>query len=386
MTTILARKAQVAGAIEAVEGTEEALAGTDVVLAYDVAFSPDVGTFKREPARATLSPLASIRGIKLGSLSFRVELKGSGSVATAPNYDAFLRACGFARTAVSTVAIGAVAGGPFFAGETITAPSGSVGRVVGDVQNGDAVLRFVPISGPGFHSAGAELVTGGTSGATATTSALPTAAQGFEYLPASSAVPSLTIGAYMDGLRHTLVGARGTVQVQTTAGEPAFLAFSFQGVYLETVDEALLSPTYDATIPPTFLGVGFVMDDAYAPCFVALGVDVGNVLEPRRCASATNGAVSVWITGRSPTATIDPELDLVANFDFYGKARSGDLGRFACEFGSTAGNVVTIASPRVQIDSIAPGDRNGIAIGTITFAMSTSSVDAGDDELQIGIL
>lgn len=384
MTTLLARKAQVAGAVESVEGTAEVLAGSDVLLIYDVAFNPDVGSFVREPARASLSPLPSVRGVKMGSLSFRAEVKGSGNVANAPKWDPYLRACGFQRNPVETAPIGSVTSGPFEAGEALSfAPSGATARAVGDTADGAAVIRYVVLSGT---PASGDTITGGTSGASATASGAPSTAQGFEYLPASDSIPSLTVAALIDGIRHRLVGARGTVTIDTVAGEPAFFNFSFEGVYLGTDDSALLTPTYDATVPPTFLGVGFTMDDDYQPCFTSLGVDLGNVLEARRCAKAENGAISVLLTGRSPTATIDPELDLVANFDFFGKLRSGDEGRFACEWGSTAGNVLILASPKVQIDQIGPGDRNGIAIGNLTFRLSTSTVDAGDDELQIAVV
>ncbi len=382
MTTILKRQAQVAAAVEATEGTEEALAAADAMLVYDVSFSPDVSTFAREPARASLSKLPSVRGVKVGSLSFRAELKGSGSVATQPEFDVFLRACGMARSAVETAPIGAVTGGPIEAGELLSfAGSGATGRAVGDTDTG-GTLRYVVLTGT---PANADVVTGGTSGASCTISGAPVLAQGFEYLPASSSVPSATVGAFIDGIKHTLIGARGNVTIDVNAGEPAFLNFTFTGVYLETTDVALLTGTsYDATVPPVFLDVGFVLG-AFSPCFVAMGIDLANTLELRRCANAEHGAVSTLITGRSPSATIDPELDLVANYDFFGNLRAGTEGRFACEFGDTAGNIVSLASPKVQIDQIGDGDRNGLAVGNLTLNLVTSTVDAGDDEFQIGI-
>ena len=383
MATLLSRQAIVAGKIEVTEGTAETLAGTDALLVYDVAFTPDVATFERTPARSTLSKLPSVRGVKLGTLTFRTELKGSGSVGTAPEWDEFLQGCGFAKAAVSSIAIGAVTGGPFQAGETITGGTSSgTGRVVGDVATGASVVTYVPVSGT-LQSG--EVLTGGTSGATATTSGSPTASQGFEFKPASSSVPSLTLALFLDGIRHLLVGARGNVTFSAVVGEPGFMEFTFTGVYSSTTDVAMPTATYDTTVPPVFLGVGLSFH-GFSPVFTTLEFDLGNTVEPRRNANDSLGAKSAIITGRSPTATVDPELDLVANFDFFGKLRDGSQGRFACSMGSTAGNKVTVASPKCQIDGLAGGDRNGIATASLTLNLATSTVNTGDDELQIGVL
>ena len=383
MATLLSRQAQVAAKVEGTEGSEESLAGTDVVLVYDVSFTPDVSTFERTPARSTLSKLPSVRGTKLGTLTFRTEIKGSGSVGTAPEWDEYLQACGFAKATVSSIAIGSITGGPFQAGELITGGTSSgTGRVVGDVATGASVVPYVVVSGT-LQSG--EVLTGGTSGATATTSAGPTASQGFEFKPASSSVPSVTIALYLDGLKHTLVGARGNVTASAVVGEPGFFEFTFTGVYKSTADVAMLTATYDTTVPPVFLGVGLTFH-GFTPVFTTLGFDLGNTVEPRRNANDSLGAKSAIITGRSPTATIDPELDLVAQFDFFGRLRNGDQGRFACSMGSTAGNKVTLASPKCQIDSLGSADRNGIAAGDLTLNLATSTVNTGDDELQIGVL
>lgn len=383
MATLLSRQAVVAAKVEVTEGTEESLAAGDAVLVYDVSFTPDVSTFERTPARSTLSKLPSVRGTKLGTLTFRTEIKGSGSVGTAPEWDEYLQACGFAKATVSTIAIGAITGGPFQAGELITGgTSAGTGRVVGDVATGAASVPYVVVSGT-LQSG--EVLTGGTSGATATTSGSPTASQGFEFKPASSSVPSVTIALYLDGLKHTLIGARGNVTANAVVGEPGFFEFTFTGVYKQTADVTLLAATYDTTVPPVFLGVGLTFH-GFTPVFTTLGFDLGNVVEPRRNANDTLGAKSAIITGRSPTATIDPELDLVAQFDFFGRLRNGDQGRFACAMGSTAGNKVTLSSPKCQIDGLAGADRNGIAAATLTLNLATSTVNTGDDELQIGVL
>lgn len=383
MSVLLARQAQVAAKVEAVEGTAEALTGAECLLVYDVAFNPGVATYAREPARSTLSKLPSVRGVKLGTLSFRAELKGSGSVATAPEWDDFLRACGFAKAAVSSIAIGAITGGPFQAGETVTfAPSGATGRVVGDHATGVAALRYVVLTGAALNG---DTITGATSAATAVASAGPAASKGWEYTPTSTNPPSATLALFLDGLKHTLVGSRGNVTINAVVGEPGFLNFSFTGVYSGTADVALLTPTFDTVVPPVFLGVGLTFH-GFTPIFTTLGIDMGNVVEPRRNANAALGALSALITGRSPTATLDPELDLVANFDFFGKLRAGSEGRFACSMGDTAGNVITLGTPKCQVENIGPADRNGIAVGNLTLNLATASVNTGDDEIQIGVL
>ncbi len=380
---LLKRVAQIALEEESVEGTAETLVDADAtMLVYDPSFTLSPQRTPRNPSRSSLSQLASVIGMKPATMSFRTELKGSGSASTAPAWDRALRCCGLAKTAVSSIAIGAVTGGPYQPGETVTGAGGGTGRVVGECRNGDAKLYYVPLSG----TLTTEVLTGGTSGATATASAGPTADQGFEWRLASSSVPSATVGMYQDGILHQMYGARGNVQIQLKAGEWGSLAFDLSGVYLSTTDEDAFAPTFETPIPIAFLDCAIDLHGLAAQ-FSAIDLNLNNTIAERTDAGAAAGILSYLITGRAPSGTIDPEMTLVADHDFFGRFAAGTTGRLYVELPSTsAGQKITVASPRVQYASIGDGERSGIAVANVGFDLLTASVSTGDDELQIGMI
>jgi hypothetical protein len=383
VTVILDRESVIGAKVEVTEGTAETLSASDcAVLVYDAKFSPDQARYKRAPARPRLTPLAAIHGRRLGRITFRSEIKGSGAVATKPEWDVLARACGLDVTAISTIAIGAIASGPFQGGETITGgTSSATGRVVGDHANGVSTLRFVVLTGV-FVSG--EVVTGGTSGATATTGGTPTASQGWEYRPISSDPPSVTIGLYQDGKRHLLVGARGTVKIEKRVGEPGFFSWEFLGVWESTTDVALPSPTYQEITPPAWQGVGFKIG-SFSPILSAFSFDLGNVLEPRPSANATNGVLSIVRPTREATGEIDPEDNLASEQDWYALLRNGTTARISYEYGSGTGKRLTFAFPTVQNSGTEQESRNGHVVLKVPVEFVSATITGGDDEIQIGV-
>lgn len=380
------RNSQVALAIEAVEGTPETLAAGDAgMTVYEPLFSPDIARFTRAPARASLSRLRASMGRELGSISFAVDLMGSGDVTVAPSWSPALQCCGFAEYSISSITIGTVTNGPFLPGEVVTFQGGGEGIVAGEV--GSSPLYFVltnstsPLSG--------ETVTGQTSTATATTTGAELASKGFLWLPDSTCPPSATVGLYQDGVRHLISGARGNVAFNGNSadGSPARMAFTFQGVYQGTTDTALLSGvTYEDVVPPTFMGVGlavhgFSLDEK--GLFTNWSLDMANTFAPRLSANATKGALSVVIGDRAPAGSIDPEMVLVADHDWFGRFASGSVGRMSLTVGSSAGNRIQVAMPNVQYSAISPSDRNGILVAGVSYEAVSASVNTGDDELSI---
>lgn len=75
------------------------------ILAYDIKFKENVDPVRRLAQVASLSRLASVDGKKFSELSFKVELKGSGTAGTAPRIGAILRACSFSEAVVSNTSV-----------------------------------------------------------------------------------------------------------------------------------------------------------------------------------------------------------------------------------------------------------------------------------------
>lgn len=356
-------KRQVAIAIQSVSGTAESLDAGDVVLvlAKDTNYKPNIGHHDRGLLQASLSQHAELVGVEAGTIQTAVEVKGSGSLASdqPPDFDVFVRICGFARRLLRKISIGAVASGPFQHGETVTGgSSGATGRVVGRTANGTALLEFVWLSGT-FQSG--EVLTGGTSGASATSSSVSSDG-GFVYEPISSGVPVATLGYYHDGIKKGLRDVRGNLVFRGGNARPGEFMLTLTGIYVAPTDTALLAGvTYEETLPPVLKGAAPAFAN-YEPQITNVEIDVGNVVALRESMAAAAGAIEARITGRRPTSRFDPELDSVANFDFYGQLKGGSTFYAELSWGSTAGNRFKLICPEVQILDVSEGDRNGISV------------------------
>lgn len=99
---MLSKRRAVAAKIEAVEGTMEAITVTDGgVLAVEPKFDADIKMYERNIMLGTLSNLQPLPGAQAGSISFKVELKGTEGAYAAdnlPDVSKFLRASGFLET------------------------------------------------------------------------------------------------------------------------------------------------------------------------------------------------------------------------------------------------------------------------------------------------
>ena len=102
----LVRKTVIGVKTETTQGTPATLAATDFMLAEDVQLKPSVEMLDRNYYRTSLSSIASVAGKRMYDLTFKTELKGSGTAGTiyAP-LDACIQACGFTSTASAGVSV-----------------------------------------------------------------------------------------------------------------------------------------------------------------------------------------------------------------------------------------------------------------------------------------
>ena len=93
-------------AAEQTYGTFETVAGTDALLVQNLDCQPlDAGLIDRELVLPYFGNRAKVVGQKVGTVTFDVELAGSGTAGTAPRWGRLLRACGFGETVVSATSV-----------------------------------------------------------------------------------------------------------------------------------------------------------------------------------------------------------------------------------------------------------------------------------------
>lgn len=265
-------------------------------------------------------------------------------------------------------AIGVVVGYP---GTAASRTDYYIRRVQGTFANGETVTPY----------------TAGVAGATFTLAGSGAFAQ------LATHAPALSIGLSKDGTRESLTGCRGTVSISGNIGEPVLFAFNFSGVKNAVTDAgSLTGVTFLDRTPPVLLGATMNAGDAAITsfsgqksfCASSFTLDVANDIQYRRCLTAATGIDGIYINGRAPAGTIDPEQSPELDFDWMANFFSTGSLRMDVVTGSGA-DKFRFKINNMAIGSVGQGDRNGIIVRDIGFNLhsgSTSSV-GGDNEMCI---
>ena len=191
---------------------------------------------------------------------------------------------------------------------------------------------------------------------------------------------SVTVWYYQDGLLHKLTGCRGTFSVNIETGAIPMATFTLTGHSVAPIDAAIVTPTLDATEPVTVKGNAFTVG-GFAAQISSLAFDAGVEVATPSSMSASDGFGEVFVGKRDLNGSIDPEMELVADNDFYGELLAGTkLALASGTIGSVAGNKFAITMPAVYYRDASNGDRDGIR----TYELPIGAVESsGDDEMQI---
>lgn len=197
----LKRKHQLFMVEESTEATVTTLftAGNGSYLPIEPTIEFEAPRFERQINRDSLTALQGLSGIQTGTCRFGLELTGTSAFGTVPQFGLPLRACGFRQEIVRKLTIGAVTNGPFRHGEQVSqATSLATGMVVADTYTGQTTLWIAQGNGLGTGTFnGTDIITGASSGATATASAF-TANGGYGWWPQSLALTQITLGNALD--------------------------------------------------------------------------------------------------------------------------------------------------------------------------------------------
>lgn len=387
-------------------------ASTDAFLIGSPDFNLDINQLQRNNVRDDLSPLATVSGRKVASLTFTHEVRNNGNTTgtTAPRVGALLRGCGMAQTQVTGASgtIGTATAGGSNTGTIsfakTTAFAGYVSRTVTIecTQAGASGVAQVSITAPAIAEYAAYSQTGVTvTDASALT--LPNSAQvtptvgtslqvgdtwtivlspaGYKYTPISTAFESLTLYLYRDGLLHKMTGCRGTFSVQATGGEYALFTFTFTGDYVQATDGAMPTPTYETQKPTQVELANLTVDDFTSFAAAEFTFDMANDVQIREDINAENAYAGAIIVGRQPSVGFNPEAVLEATHPVWENLAAGTELAFGVKVGKAKGNVVQFDCPNVQYTSVRYGNRNSLLTYDIT--LNCARV-AGNDEVSIG--
>lgn len=102
---LLTQNALLAIAEEAAEGAAETLAAADAIMICNARFNPTQDRHERCGLRGNLSPINKVSGKRSATLSFSVELKGSGTAGMAPEWGICLEGCKMKATPAAGVSV-----------------------------------------------------------------------------------------------------------------------------------------------------------------------------------------------------------------------------------------------------------------------------------------
>ena len=381
---LLSRKRLILCKSEASYGVDITPAGTDALLVRSLDVTPiEADVVSRDLIRNYLGNSDQLLAQTRVSISFQVEMAGSGAAATAPRFSSLLKACGMAETITAAAVTGsAIAGGA----NTITLAAGA--SSVDDFYNG-MVVSITSGTGNGHIGLITDYV-GSSKVATvqaSTATFVPAAASAYSiaanvgYLPVSTGFSSATIYFNNDGVLHKITGARGTFTLTTGVGEIPTIDFQMTGIYNAPTDTAAPTTTYSDQATPVIFKAGNTSAFSilnYTACLQSLSFNVANETVYRELVGCTK---EVMITNRAPAGECMIEAPTIAQKDFFTIANNDTTGTLTLLHGSTAGNRVTLLAPKVDITNPSYADQDGIQMLNIPYVAIPTT--AGNDEVKL---
>jgi hypothetical protein len=209
--------------------------------------------------------------------------------------------------------------------------------------------------------------------------------EGYMYRPTSDStlVESMTIYVFKDGILHKVTSCTGTVTFSGESGAVATAAFEMQGNYLDPVEEPLpLDAVLEATTPAQTQLAQMSISGDLDFCAQSFTYTLGNTTNLKECMNALDGFDGSLITGREPTADLNPEATYEAYTGMWGRFSQSHQFPIHTRVGSVAGNIVRFYAERANFTGLTYGDRNNTVTTEATFQLNGLG-SAGDDELRV---
>jgi hypothetical protein len=197
--------------------------------------------------------------------------------------------------------------------------------------------------------------------------------------PISASIPSATHWAYIDNLLLQTIGARASMGIRVTDDEIPFFTYTVLGrAPTGLASEATPgAPTLTAFKDPVLASTEnttFTLDTFALP-LRSLSLDSNNDLAYR---SLIGPQDRVTWRNRAWGGTILGELPDLSAKDYFAKVRPGTTMALSLIHGNVAGNIVTIAAPKVQIVGVDTPEEDGILMLSLDVILQPN---VGNDEI-----
>jgi hypothetical protein len=177
---------------------------------------------------------------------------------------------------------------------------------------------------------------------------------------------SLTVYAIMDGLRHQILGCKGSWGVGLHAGQPASLVARLTGI-VAGYNEAVAVPAGYVPVtrqPPRWAG-GVAQLNRSVMKAAAAGFEMNARSAYPENPEGPEGYDPPIITGAGPRITVDPFSSTTSTPTRTTAYRAGTPVPVAAIWGSVAGNRFTLSCPSAQIVDLQPSERAELGVDAI---------------------
>jgi hypothetical protein len=209
--------------------------------------------------------------------------------------------------------------------------------------------------------------------------------EGYMYRPTSDStqVESITLYVYKDGVLHKVTSCTGTVTFTGESGQVATAQFEMQGNYLDPVEEPIpLDAVIEETTPLQVELAEMSISGDKDFCAQSFTFTLGNQTNLRECINAADGYDGSQITGREPTASLNPEATYEAYTGMWANFSQSAQFPLHLRVGTTSGNMVRFYAERANYTGLTYGDRNNAVTMEAEFQLNGLAT-AGDDELRV---
>ena len=204
------------------------------------------------------------------------------------------------------------------------------------------------------------------------------------YAPVSTSFSSVTIYYSTDGVRHKVTGARGTYTLNLTANQIPVINFTMTGNYVAPTDTADPTPTFTAQATPKIFNdtntTAFTLFSETDLPLQSCQLDIGNEVIYREL---INSDKEVTIVNRSGSGSLIIEMPTLASHDFFADAVASTTGNLSIVHGTTAGNIITLASAANAVSLGAPSysEDSGVVMLNLPYTLVPST--SGNDEFTL---
>lgn len=388
-TRLYRRNAVLLAKIETTEGTDAVpVVADNSILVSDLTIEPLAGS---ELDLAYIRPYfgisPSIRTANYLTASFTVDFAGTATAGTAPPWGPLVRGCAMAQTLTAAAITGAAQAG---ATSTITLAAGA--SATDNLYVGMTISYTT--GGTDFGTPRTIIAYNGTTKVATVNKAWdtnPGASSGYSiganamYLPVSTGFESLSFRYNLSGVRHKMLGAKGTFSITQSALERPMLQFNFTGLDGGVADASEGTPVYTAWQTPQTINsantaalIGGKQADGSETGvqLKSFSLDMANAITYRQLV----GAESVILTDRQPKGAVSIEATTVTFKDWWAEIKASTKAALLIENGLVAGNKTAIFLPQAQLAEPKYSDSDGITM----LDMSVRALPlVGNDEVRL---